>query len=374
MERRIATEQPLMLVIYRDSASAARRCFRLSGTGWRTLQVCDAVEALSAVRSQNVDVVLLHMPVAEAADMDLADVLRRIAPCAYLPVVVLTEDPADRQRCDFLNSGADDIICNRISDAEMIARVRVLLRIKELQDELSASRAALEKALHRERQLMVKLRRDCDRFRELSHTDPLTHVHNVRAFKDLLEHEFKVAKRYGHPISLLMLDVDHFKVVNDTHGHPSGDYVLKELAVILRQSVRESDVVARTGGEEFCALLPRADREQAEAFAQRIRLAAGGRQFNVYGRDIHVTVSVGAATFPTDAETTDPQMLVFFADHALLEAKESGRDRVVAFGDMAATVRHRLRMEYLKLPPYMHQPDPPDPPVETAGRLAPQRR
>jgi diguanylate cyclase len=146
-----------------------------------------------------------------------------------------------------------------------------------------------------------------------------------------------------------MLDVDHFKIVNDTHGHPSGDYVLKELAVILKNSVRDSDVVARTGGEEFSVILPKADREQAAQFAERIRCETSQREFDVYGKKIHVTISIGFATYPLDAEITDAEMLVYFADQALLHAKESGRDRVVPFGELDLVVRRRLRRQHLQM-------------------------
>jgi len=347
-------KRPVIVVFHRDSASAARRCSQLTFNGWQTQQVFEEVEALAAVRRGDVCLVVLHMPVADAAGMDLPAVLRRIAGRSYLPIVVLTDSLAERDRCHFFNCGADEVISADVSDAEMIARVRVLLRIGEMQDNLAASHDALEAALDRERALLDEARRERDHLRELSYTDPLTHVQNVRAFRELIEHEFHMAKRYNHPVSLLMLDVDHFKIINDTHGHPSGDYILKELAVILRKSVRESDVVARIGGEEFCVLLPHADRSQAEKFARRIRKDVFRRKFTVYGKDIHITVSVGVATFPLDVETTDAGMLVDFADQALLEAKESGRDRVVAFGTLDAAVRRRHRMHYLNLPPYRY--------------------
>ncbi|HHH75570.1 MAG TPA: GGDEF domain-containing protein, partial [Phycisphaerae bacterium] len=130
---------------------------------------------------------------------------------------------------------------------------------------------------------------------------------------------------------------------------PSGDYVLKELAVILNQNVRESDVVARTGGEEFSVILPRASRQEAEIFAQRIRLQVSKRQFIVYGDRIHITISIGSATFPEDAEITDPGILEYLADQALLTAKESGRDRVVAVNSLGMAVRSRLRRQYFAM-------------------------
>ncbi|MBS3733701.1 MAG: diguanylate cyclase [Phycisphaerae bacterium] len=319
----------------------------LTAARWHVTGVSDEIEAFSTLRSGQADLVLLHLPVQETMDMDLPAVLRSVADDAYLPVMILAGDADEDETCAYLDSGADEVVSADAAPAELIARARALLRIKDLHDQLAASRASLGQALQRERKLMTQLRRDNAELRDLATTDPLTRVQNVRSFHDLLAHEFHVAKRYGKPLSVLMLDLDHFKVINDTHGHPSGDYVLKELAVILRQSVRESDGVARTGGEEFAMILPRASRDQARCFAERIRQEVDRRTFSVHGHDIHVTASVGTATFPEDAEITDPEMLFYCADQALLEAKESGRDRVTAFGDLAPEVRRRLRSGYL---------------------------
>ncbi len=318
--------------------------------GWSVIEVADEVGVLSAVRSRQVDIVLLHVSVDDTVEMDLPRVLRQVAPGAYLPVVIIADNAAEQHRCRFLNSGADDVLTAETSADEMIARICALLRVKELHDQLAASRTALQESLSREHELLAKLRRDNEYWRTLATTDSLTRVQNVRSFRDILEHEFRAARRYGLSLSLLMLDVDHFKVVNDTHGHSSGDYVLKELAVIFKRSVRDSDVVARTGGEEFSIILPRAGRKESARFAERIRREVYRRKFIVYGSDIHVTISIGSASYPADAEITDPLMLAHFADQALLKAKEFGRDRVVEFRQLDNAVRRRLRRQYLKMP------------------------
>ena len=162
-----------------------------------------------------------------------------------------------------------------------------------------------------------------------------------------------------------MFDLDHFKVVNDTHGHPSGDYVLKEVAVILKTCVRDSDVVARTGGEEFSIILPNAGRTQARRFAQRIRKQVAARKFNVYGHDIHVTTSVGAACYPEDAEITAPHMLAYCADQALLHAKQTGRDRLVCFHEIDRAARRQIVSEYHASRP-TPEPAAPEPEPEPA--------
>jgi diguanylate cyclase (GGDEF)-like protein len=339
-----------ILLMCEAEREAASRSGQFALAGWDVIAVADHIEALAAIRGPGVDVAVFHMPIDDMDAMDLPGVLRQIAPAAYLPVVILAPTLAEEQRCRFLDSGADDVISCATSGAEMVARIGALLRVKHLHDELATSRAALQEALRRERELLAKLKQDNEHLQALATTDPLTHVQNVRSFHDILEHEFKMARRYNHCLSLLMLDLDHFKVVNDTHGHPSGDYVLKELAVILKQSVRDSDVVARTGGEEFSVILPKADPEQSSRFAERIRSEVYRRKFIVYGQQIHITTSIGLATYPSDAEIVEPEMLAYFGDQALLLAKESGRDRVVAVRDLASPTRRRLRQQYLGIP------------------------
>jgi len=315
--------------------------------GWQVVETRDLIEVLRVVKSREIDLAILQMPLDESIDTDLPNVLRSISPTAYLPVIVITTEAAEAQRCRFFDSGADDVIPEQTSVAQILARIKTMLRIKGLHDQLSASREALQQALEREHRLVTRMHHDNEALRVLCTTDPLTHVQNVRSFGEIIDHEFKTAKRYGNTLSSLMLDIDHFKMVNDTHGHPSGDYVLKELAVILMQSVRESDVVARAGGEEFGILLPNSDARQSRKLAERIRKHVCNRKFVVHAQMIHITVSIGIATFPADAEIGDPSMLRYCADQALLVAKETGRDRVVAFSDLPQPARVRLRQQYL---------------------------
>jgi len=336
-----------VLVMDYDRARGARRCGQLTSAGWHALHASDEVGALTAVRASEIDIALLRLPAADAEATDLPRVLRLAAEVPHMPVVVLADGPDEPTRCHFLDSGADDICPDDVSSAELSARLRALMRAKVLQDQLSASREALAESLARERALLKHVRRDNARLATLCTTDPLTHLQNIRHFDAFLERQFKIARRYERRLSLLMFDLDHFKIVNDTHGHPSGDYVLKEFAVILKRCVRDSDVVARTGGEEFSIILPNAGRAQARRFAERIRREARQRKFIVFGQQIHVTTSIGVGSYPQDAEITEAHMLTYCADQALLAAKALGRDRVVAFAELDADIRRALRRQYL---------------------------
>lgn len=162
----------------------------------------------------------------------------------------------------------------------------------------------------------------------LSETDGLTGLYNARFFYDRVETEITRSRRYGHALSLLMLDIDHFKKFNDTYGHLGGDEALKHLARILREESRATDIVARYGGEEFGVVLPETDGENAQKLAERIRHAVESQPFDLdlLKREASLTISIGVATMPEDLARAED--LVRLADKALYRAKQGGRNRV----------------------------------------------
>ena len=351
--------QACILLLDSDPARSARRRGQLSSQGRRVIDVADEREALRAVEAECVDLALLHLSPTQAAQTDLPGAIQRQSGGAYLPVVVISDQQAgEKQRCQCLDSGANDILPESISPDELWARMNALLRIKNLQDALNDSRRALQEALRREHELLTKLRDDNDRLSRQVVTDPLNRLYNLRYFERFLADEFKIARRYGHSLGLLVLDLDHFKMVNDRHGHPAGDFVLKEFSVVLRQNVRESDVVARTGGEEFAIILPRATRSQADYFAQRIRRTVADHRFLTGSTEIGITCSVGLACFGCDADVTSPQHLIYYADQALLAAKQSGRDCVVHWFEMDSAVKTRLRSQIRNVVETTERPRP----------------
>jgi diguanylate cyclase (GGDEF)-like protein len=168
-----------------------------------------------------------------------------------------------------------------------------------------------------------------ERLRNLSIRDSLTELYNHRHSMELLDQEFQRVGRYPEGrFSVLMIDIDHFKTVNDTHGHLAGDAVLREAAQVLREALRSVDSVGRYGGEEFIAILPHTPREEAVATADRIRKRVADHRFEIGDIRVAVTVSIGVSGYPST--TADgPNALVSEADRALYEAKERGRNRVV---------------------------------------------
>jgi two-component system cell cycle response regulator len=156
--------------------------------------------------------------------------------------------------------------------------------------------------------------------------DGLTQLHNRRAFQEALEREFARSTRYGHPFCLVMFDLDHFKRINDVHGHLAGDDVLRRVAGLVSTKVRTNDFVARVGGEEFAVILPEADRMGGVALAEKLRRMIQGERFEHEGKHVPVTISLGVAEF--SASLASSADLYKAADERLYEAKRSGRNLV----------------------------------------------
>jgi len=177
------------------------------------------------------------------------------------------------------------------------------------------------------------------RLKEQALRDELTNVYNMRYFRQKIEEEFARAGRYGYALSLLMIDVDHFKTYNDTHGHPMGDVVLKDVANVIVESVRETDVVCRYGGEEFTVLLLATDNKVAQNIAEKIRVNITHHAFPKGESQPGglITISVGVTTY-REGRPAVPQGLVNLADKALYLAKVQGRNRVCVVDDAMGTV------------------------------------
>jgi diguanylate cyclase (GGDEF)-like protein len=176
---------------------------------------------------------------------------------------------------------------------------------------------------------------DLDRFSyaellDLAFRDPLTDLHNLRYFEKRFEEEIQRARRYRHSVSLIMLDIDHFKHFNDTHGHPAGNEALIQVAQVLTNESRETDLVARYGGEEFAYMLPETTKRMAQELAERVRLRVESNAIVLDNGEHHrVSVSMGVATFPRDGSASGP--LIDAADRALYQAKKLGRNRLSVY-------------------------------------------
>lgn len=189
----------------------------------------------------------------------------------------------------------------------------------------------LKQAKQNAEKLAIDLKDANDKLRELAIRDELTGLHNHRYFQDQIENEMTRSVRYKRPVSLLLLDLDFFKKVNDTYGHPAGDHVLRETAKTLQKLVRQSDVVARYGGEEFAIILPETATSSAKVLAQRVRRGIEQMQITFEKQSIPITVSIGLAGSDMSEEGITKTELISRSDQALYQAKHEGRNRVALF-------------------------------------------
>lgn len=223
-----------------------------------------------------------------------------------LPVILLTGREDRDCKIKGLEQGACDYVTKPFDAGELVARVKVQLKIKALQEELIKSNMLLK---------------------ELSDTDPLTHLYNRRYLMESLEREVGRTTRKHEHLSLVMMDIDHFKKINDTFGHQEGDRVLVELAAFIRGFIRRYDIAARYGGEEFVVVLPETTLEHACALAERFRMGVQDIVFDGKLSGLTLTISLGVATFPA-AGVDCVDSLFRQADEALYKAKMRGRNRV----------------------------------------------
>ena len=182
-----------------------------------------------------------------------------------------------------------------------------------------------------------ELKRISENLKKMSITDELTGLYNRRRFEELMQSEIELSQRHGDISSILIMDIDHFKVINDTHGHPCGDSVLKDIADLLKSKLRKTDILCRIGGEEFVVLCKRANRKEAEDIAEHLRLTIEQTTLHYGKKDIQLTVSIGIATITGKSTDRDRQNMYRYADKALYHSKGAGRNLVTHYDNINST-------------------------------------
>ena len=289
---------------------------RLESRGYEVEGAMSGQEALDAVSRWCPDLVLLDVMMPDMDGLEVVSRLKADTNLPFIPVIMQTALDSTERMVAGLEAGADDYVTKPINFAELEARVRSLLRIKKLQADLA----------DREKELSEMN----DRLLRISLTDGLTGVDNRRALEQRLHEMFEHSLRLHEPIAVVMCDIDHFKMVNDTYGHAAGDEVLKQFAHILSGEAREIDRVGRYGGEEFLLLLPGTVLDAAVTFAERLRHRVDTHTFSYDGGTLKRTVSFGVSSWP-HPKIHGREAMLKAADDALYVAKETGRNRVVRF-------------------------------------------
>lgn len=304
-------QNPPKILLVEDSETSAAIVSRYLRDQYQVLYASDGVEAWDILGAEaDIELVVTDVQMPRLSGHELLRKIRAsdVPPLKHVPVIVMTtaDNDADRQLA-FAN-GASDFVGKPLNPLELQARVHVHQRLAHTIRELEASRRLLE---------------------EQASTDPLTQLKNRRAFTEIGARHFALAHRHGHDLALVMLDIDHFKEVNDSYGHSAGDRVLVRIGQILATGIRAGDTSARLGGEEFALLLPNTNRAGAAQLAERLRGAVEQARCPNADRPIAVTASAGVACYSLDTPENLEQ-LIELADQRLYAAKQSGRNRIVA--------------------------------------------
>ena len=343
----MSLRQTNAIAIVQDSSARQALVERLKALGVTIQTVPDCLTAMGMVKSADLDLVILVDCHGQFDAMDTMRVLKSLRTDRYLPVVMATGEGAQSGpgRAELVEAGFYDVLPEGGDIETLRCRLLALSRLKSACDQLHQVQGELAKTLARENGLLSQLREDNRDLKVRSITDGLTSLYNYRYLMEWLRTEFKIGRRYGHDLSMIIVDIDHFKTVNDECGHPFGDFVLKEVAVILKHCARESDLVARYAGDEFALVCPRAGHKEAGAVLKRILSACRRHEFQYKGKRVPVTLSLGAATYPQDPEVVSPEMLVFLSDQALYHSKRRGRNCSTAWHEIDPDTRAQIRRE-----------------------------
>jgi len=295
-------------VLIADDDPVSRRLLQVSlgNAGYRVVLAADGAEAIRRWNEPDcprLAVLDWMMPVVDG--VEVCRTIRRSAREPYVYIVLLTAKGHQTEIIEGLEAGADDYITKPFDLQELKARLRAGKRILELQEQLVTAREQLRiQATH----------------------DSLTGLFNRMAILEALDREVTRSNREKKPLAVIMADLDHFKDINDTHGHQAGDVVLRETARRMSASLRAYDSVGRYGGEEFLVVVPGSDLDAAVELAERLRQGVSAEAVCVAGEMIPITVSLGLAV--STVEICQPDQLLHQADEALYAAKRAGRNRI----------------------------------------------
>ncbi|MDF2947842.1 MAG: diguanylate cyclase [Bacillales bacterium] len=274
----------------------------LEDEGYEVFSVNNGSDVLDATLINKPEVILLDIMMPGLDGFEVCHLLKTTYETKNIPIIMVTakSESADIKRA--LELGAHDYVKKPFDESEVLARIQSALRLKEYQDIL----------------------------RDMAMKDSLTGLYNHALLIDLFEKEFAKTKRDGDGLTFVMLDIDHFKKVNDTYGHSAGDVVLKDVSKILLESIRSCDIVGRYGGEEFSIVLLTSHSSEVIEICERIRKNIENYSFNIGDSSISITISLGAYISDFNSQIT-PKEMIKLADESLYTAKRNGRNRLEVY-------------------------------------------
>ncbi|MAZ82353.1 MAG: PleD family two-component system response regulator [Hoeflea sp.] len=301
--------EPGLVLLVEPRANARDRITRALSQTAEVTAISDPQAALFDAAEKPYELVIISSLQEDYDPLRLCSQIRSLERTRFIPVLVLAEQGEDELVLRALELGVNDYLLRPLDPNELVARCITQIRRKRYNDQLRES-------------LTMSV--------EMAVTDPLTGLNNRRYLDTHLQMLFDRSKRRGRPLSVIIADIDHFKAVNDTHGHEGGDDILKDFAQRVRGAVRGADLACRFGGEEFVIVMPDTPDDIAAQVAERLREAVAGQAFRIAatGQDVNITTSIGIASL--EAGDSDAAGMLRRADKALYAAKDGGRNRVVS--------------------------------------------
>jgi diguanylate cyclase (GGDEF)-like protein len=284
--------------------------------GYEITCASSGITALERIEAIRPDLILLDLMMPEMDGLEVCEKLKSNPDFAELPIIFVTVSKNEEHLVKAFEMGAVDYITKPFNAQELLARVKTHLELKHSRQKL--------KYMLQEQQKIIK------QLEELANTDSLTGLYNRRYFFYLAEQEINRAKRYQLPLSIIIIDIDKFKNINDNFGHNVGDDVLKITTKTIMSYLRSTDYCGRFGGEEFVILLPNTDQTGAKITAERIRQELAKMKMIAGGNSVSITASFGVASYSPGNDEIDT--IIQQADQALYIAKRQGRNRVIAIG------------------------------------------
>lgn len=289
----------------------------LSMRGYKVRPAPSGSIALESAFSTPPDLILLDIMMPEMNGYEVCQKLKESELTSSVPVIFISAIDAVADKVKAFEMGAVDYITKPFQAEEILARVNTHLSLRRTQK-------MLEEEIELRKESEERLKVISLKYQKMATQDYLTGVSNRRFFMERAQEELSRANRYTHPLTFMMMDIDHFKNINDTYGHHAGDQVLKNVASICTDNLRVHDLFGRIGGEEFSAMLPETNLNDAIVVAERIRKSVEDAEWVIDGKKVSCTISIGMSQLNDDSETLDNLMKK--ADEALYLAKSSGRN------------------------------------------------
>lgn len=321
-----ASDMEHVLIIDDDPTTVDLVSAHLAAAGYRPLTADNGIKAMAILHQRQPRIVISDWLMPKMDGLQLCKEIRSLQKDGLTYFIMLTIQSDKDRLLEAFDAGVDDFLSKPFHQGELLARVRAGSRLVRMYDELNEHAQALIRT-------NAELCRLNERLHQSATIDDLTKLFNRRQAMLRLREQWALCERYGQPLSCAMIDIDHFKQVNDTYGHIKGDAILQRIGAVLLQSVRAADSVYRIGGEEFLVLCPQQEAGQASICAERCRRSVESSVFAKDDGSEAITISVGVAQ--RGASMRDPDDLLKAADDALYAAKREGRNRVIV-GRVAA--------------------------------------